>query len=289
MMAQPAVDTAVHLSFNSHEEFRAYVRANSKMLQQIWAWHEALGNRAGQLRLPGICDICECPTIFTATPREMPEGDRFGFRVAWWSSLPCDCKMTTLDRAVLRVLLDGCGKEDRIYHVGHYSQFRGWLSERMPNIVSGQYEEGRQPGEIENGVRYEDLTRLSFPDHEFDCIICMEVLEHIPDYMAGLREMARTLKPGGRALFSFPWLGGEHYEHFIRAVRLPDGSINHLHAPEYHGDPAKPGGVLSYRSFGWKILDEIREAGFTRVSAKFLFEPLRGHMTLLNPVIVAMR
>jgi SAM-dependent methyltransferase len=197
--------------------------------------------------------------------------------------------MTTLDRAVLRVLLDGGGPQDRIYHVGHHSRFRQWLSEKTPNLVSGEYEEGRRPGEIENGIRYEDLTVMSFPNNGFDCVICMEVLEHIPDYRAGLREMARTLKPGGRALLSFPWLGGENYDHFIRAELLPDGSINHIHPPEYHADPVKEGGILSFRSFGWKILDEVRDAGFARAYATFLFGPLHGYMTMLTPVVIGVR
>jgi SAM-dependent methyltransferase len=190
---------------------------------------------------------------------------------------------------MLRVFIDGWSDGDRIYHVGYHSLFRSWLSERFDNLVASQYEEGRKPGEIESGIGYEDLTQLSFPDDEFDCIVCMEILEHIPDYQAALREMARTLKPGGRALLSFPWLGGDHYGHLIRAEMLTDGSINHILPPEYHGDPAKGEGILSFRAFGWKILDELRHAGFTGASAKFVFGPLHGYMTLLDPVIVAIR
>ena len=39
---------------------------------------------------------------------------------------------------------------------------------------------------------------------------------------------------------------------------LPDGSIHHLKPPEYHADTDSDVGILSFRSFGWKILDEIR-------------------------------
>ena len=101
--------------------------------------------------------------------------------------------------------------------------------------------------------------------------------------------MGRILRPGGRTLMTFPWLGGEHYEHRTRAKMLPDGSIQHILEPEYHGDPASAEGILSFRAFGWKILDEMREVGFSRASAKFLFGPLHGHMTMLHPVIVGTR
>ena len=117
--------------------------------------------------------------------------------------------MNNLDRAVIHALLEaGASIRDRIYHVGYNTRIRSWISDRMPNLVSSRFQAGRQPGQIENGVRIEDLTALSFGDGEFDYIICMEILEHIPDYRAALREMARTLKSGGRALLSFPWLGG---------------------------------------------------------------------------------
>jgi hypothetical protein len=117
----------------------------------------------------------------------------------------------------------------------------------------------------------------------------MEVLEHIPQYKAALPEILRVLKPAGRALMSFPWLGRDNYEHRVRAELLPDGTVHHHLPPQYHGDPANKRGILSFRDFGWKILDELRDAGFGRVSARFLFGPLHGYMTIHNPVIVATR
>lgn len=49
-----------------------------------------------------------------------------------------------------------------------------------------------------------DGTRLPFPDGTFDRIICSEVLEHIPDDSAALRELFRILKPGGRLAATVP-------------------------------------------------------------------------------------
>ena len=39
-----------------------------------------------------------------------------------------------------------------------------------------------------------DATNLQFPDNSFDCVICAEVLEHIPDVSTACREIARVAK-----------------------------------------------------------------------------------------------
>jgi SAM-dependent methyltransferase len=290
MSEQPALFGPLRLTFDTQDQYRAYIEANEQGLGQIWTWHNTLGNRPEPFQLLGICDLCAQVTPFRNTPVKLADGAEREFEVPWWISMVCHCGMSMLDRAVLRALLDGGRLGERIYHVGHHSQFRWWLSERMPDVTTSQYEKGRQPGEIVDRIRYEDLVDLSFEDGQFDCIICMEVLEHIPDYRTALREMARVLRSDGRALLTFPWLGADYYEHRVRAEVLPDGSINHVLPPEYHEDPAnKVLGILSLRSFGWKILDELREAGFVRASASFFFGPLHGYMTLVNPVIVAIR
>lgn len=54
------------------------------------------------------------------------------------------------------------------------------------------------------GLAAADATNLPFPNASLDRIICSEVLEHVPDFVAVLRECARTLKPGGRMGVSVP-------------------------------------------------------------------------------------
>jgi len=49
-----------------------------------------------------------------------------------------------------------------------------------------------------------DALHLPFPDAFFDKVICSEVLEHLPDDRAGLRELRRVLKPAGVLAITVP-------------------------------------------------------------------------------------
>lgn len=48
------------------------------------------------------------------------------------------------------------------------------------------------------------IYQMPFPDNTFDKIIMSEVLEHLPDDEAGLREVVRVLKPGGLIAITVP-------------------------------------------------------------------------------------
>jgi len=65
--------------------------------------------------------------------------------------------------------------------------------EKMPDALSTDYL-----------VSEADINRLPFADASFDCVICSEVLEHIPDHEAAVRELIRILKPEGTFVVSVP-------------------------------------------------------------------------------------
>jgi ubiquinone/menaquinone biosynthesis C-methylase UbiE len=49
-----------------------------------------------------------------------------------------------------------------------------------------------------------DATSVPLPDSSFDVVICIGVLEYLPDTLRGLREIGRLLRPGGSAVVSVP-------------------------------------------------------------------------------------
>jgi len=70
-----------------------------------------------------------------------------------------------------------------------------------------------EAGEAPEHARYEvvrgDLLHLPVPDASVDRVMASEVLEHIPDDVTAMAEIARVLKPGGRVAVTVPRYGPE--------------------------------------------------------------------------------
>jgi SAM-dependent methyltransferase len=50
-----------------------------------------------------------------------------------------------------------------------------------------------------------DARKLPFADNQFSFIVCLEVLEHLGDFRAGVSEIHRCLHPEGLAIVSVPY------------------------------------------------------------------------------------
>ena len=109
------------------------------------------------------------------------------------------------------------------------------------------------------------MTALTFPTASLDAAISLDVLEHVPDYRAALREFGRVLKPGGVLVLTVPF-HDDRVESTQIARLADDGRVEHFGVPEFHGDPLGDG-VPCFHHFGWGLLDAIREAGFADACA----------------------
>ena len=57
-----------------------------------------------------------------------------------------------------------------------------------------------------------DARSIPVPDGSFDAVICTEVLEHVPEPIAVVREIGRIVAPGGRLILTAPLGSGIHQE-----------------------------------------------------------------------------
>ena len=68
--------------------------------------------------------------------------------------------------------------------------------------------ERRFPADLDlpDGVSFEvqDALDLTFDDESFDCVISLEVIEHVPNEDRFLHEGLRVLRPGGKLIFTTP-------------------------------------------------------------------------------------
>ena len=76
-------------------------------------------------------------------------------------------------------------------------------------------------------VRLGAGEQLPYDDGTFDLVTALDVVEHMDDDLAGLREMRRVLRPGGRALlfvptFMFLWGLQDDVSNHRRRYRLPE-------------------------------------------------------------------
>jgi SAM-dependent methyltransferase len=165
-------------------------------------------------------------------------------------------------------------REDcRLYNAEANGALHAALAEAPGYICSEYWGEAQVPGTVVNGIRHEDLERLSFTDDAFDVVLSSDVLEHVPDAYQSHSEIFRVLRPGGRHIFTVPFAGTAHDQ--VRALRVKDG-IEHLAEPLYHGDPVRPDrGVLVWRIFGEEMLTRLQTIGFA-TEVRQLCEPELG-------------
>ncbi len=83
---------------------------------------------------------------------------------------------------------------------------------------------GRQQQGIQ-GISIMDQEKIDAPDASYDCVLALDVLEHLEDETKMIREMKRVLKPGGIMIVTVPayrFLWGVQdtvAHHFRRYVR----------------------------------------------------------------------
>lgn len=136
---------------------------------------------------------------FTQPAIEIPEDQH------WWFATRTGSLMNLLDANLSRrdgdVLDIGCGAGNMIHHLSRYGRVQGIEIDSRP--VAMAQARGYD-------VRLGDATRaIPFPDASFDLVTALDVIEHVDDDRAILREAYRVLRPDGTLAITTPafqWL-----------------------------------------------------------------------------------
>ena len=125
---------------------------------------------------------------------------------------------TTLDNPSPRILDVGCGTGANLKMLAHYGKAEGIDISQQAIDFCG--ERGLQ------SVKLGAAEDLPYEDDSFDLVTSLDVVEHLDDDVAGLREMRRVLRPDGRVLlfvpaFMFLWGVQDDVSNHRRRYTLP--------------------------------------------------------------------
>lgn len=108
----------------------------------------------------------------------------------WWSK-----KMLRLVKPQGRILDNGCGTGHFVEkYLPDYDVYGIDIAEEMVKYAKNRMK----------NVQVADAQDLPFEDNYFDTIFARGLIHHLPNPGLGVKEMSRTLKPGGRVLFVDP-------------------------------------------------------------------------------------
>lgn len=127
------------------------------------------------------------------------------------------CRQVTDRRP--RILDVGCGTGANLLMLAEYGDAEG------VDVAEDALAFCRERGL--DKVRLGAGEELPYEDGTFDLVTALDVVEHMDDDLAGLREMRRVLRPGGRVLlfvptFMFLWGLQDEVSNHRRRYRLPE-------------------------------------------------------------------
>jgi hypothetical protein len=232
-----------------------------------------------QFQMPGFCVVCGRPTLFTTDYRFAGPAVAGHRTPVWRERQICQCGLNCRHRSSIHVLtqLPGLSDNSTVFCTEPGPVFDR-VRAAFPRALTAAYRGERAPlGQRgPDGIRNEDVTRLTFPDGSFDAVFMLDLLERVPDHRRALREFARCLRPRAWLAMTVPFFF-ERSETRGCGPALSDGGAN--------GKGPAPERV---HDFGWDLLADLRGAGFEEVEVALFTAPHYGYVGL-QYVIAARR
>jgi ubiquinone/menaquinone biosynthesis C-methylase UbiE len=149
----------------------------------------------------------------------------------------------------------------KTYELSFHGAVFDFLKKRSKKLYFSEFFPSSKKSYV-NGIRNEDIQNLSFENDFFDLITSTEVLEHVPDYKKGLKELNRVLNKGGHLFFTVPLFDSLNT---IQVAQLVKNKIRWLLRPEFHGSRISgPNSVpVFWRHSKKQITKDLKESGFS--------------------------
>lgn len=126
-----------------------------------------------------------------------------------------------------------------------------------------------------------DIVNIPRPDGSFDAVMCTEVLEHVPDPVAALKEMNRLLKKDGYLLITVPFASITHFAPYHFASGLNQYFFrHHLGNMGYDILEIKMSG--NYFEFVAQELRRVKHVAKTYSTRTNFFDKIFTHLVLLT-------
>lgn len=121
-----------------------------------------------------------------------------------------------------------------------------------------------------------DVQNIRLPDDIIEITVCLEVLEHLPNPILGLKELERITKPDGKIIISVP---NDNLRRFFKRLIKKSG-LTFLIRRLSEGDP-----IAHLHKFDEKYLNDIvKETNVFRIEKMFYSKPLFLNLyTVLTP------
>ncbi len=159
----------------------------------------------------GQCSVCGYRGVFQRNHKSIREGYRCrqcraALRYRHQASVLLSKYASAGSRTLADLVEEPEFRELRVYEPGITGPFREYFKGH-PNYTTSYLWEGVELGDVKNGVRCEDLERLTFDDDSFDLVITSDIFEHIRRPYKAFAEIYRVLKPGGATFLPCPCPG----------------------------------------------------------------------------------
>ena len=268
-------------SARTKEEFLSFLQSSNGFVQKQIGIEEQYAIKDRPYHIDGFCVVCSTPTKFLVDD-DCGFHTATGIQVNWRERLVCSsCGLNNRMRAALHFIEHNLGalRSDVLYLTEQLTPMYTALTKRYPILLGSEFLSDGTPRGAHNSsrIRFEDVTKLTFEGESIDCILTFDVLEHVPDYHAAIREFFRCLRARGKILISIPF-ALYSAETVTRARLGSNGEIEHILVPSYHGDPLNATGILCFYDFGWDFLDELRDAGFVNSALHFYWSLEYGYL-----------